>query len=181
MSSEEIDRLQYELESLRQENQKLKTTVAQPTGGRPPEPEAPAVPDPVFKGLLQQYQRLKEVNARLQGLFAQYDEAERALAALLPALEIEFKGQSSEIAQLQQSLVETDQTYAEVVARLEQQLKAVRQENESREARLREDYTHQLQALKQRMQELEAPQRQTAGPVARPEAEPKVFTPFRIL
>ena len=186
MSAEELDRLRQELETLRQENQALKSAVGQaaPTNGHVALVQPPAVPDPVFKGLYQQYQRLREANAQLGALRAQYDEAERALATLLPALELEIKGWTTEIENLQQSLAETEQAYAEVVARLESQIRDLRQDTETREAQLRASYEARLDALQDRLTRLESsPPPVGPSPAPRPEADEddNPFTSFHIL
>lgn len=185
MSAEEFDRLRHELESLRRENQELKSGAGLPAAanGHVALADAPAVPDPVFKGLHQQYQRLREANARLTSLQGQYHEAERALAILLPALELEIKGRTTEIDNLQQTLAETEQAYAEVVARLETQIRDLRRETEAREAHLRAEYAERLDRLQASIARLETPPSPVPAPPAdRPGGEAEdPFSAFRIL
>ena len=128
MSKEEIQQLLEELESLRKENLDLKITVGLPSpeiiNGYP----APAKiqEDVILKGLRTQIQTLQESNRNLKQALEGYEEVERSLSTLLPALEVQMKGQTTEIYNLKQNIDQTENTFAGVVRRLEQQIKQMR-------------------------------------------------------
>lgn len=123
--------------------------------------------DPVLKGLQSQLSHLRQANQQMRQMASSYAELERSLATLLPALEIQIKGWDSEIRTLQSNSEESDQTYASVVDTLEQRIRAMRQDYESR-----------IQALEEA---LARSNRSSSEAPQAPEADGNDSNPFRDL
>jgi len=127
MAQEELSKLQSELESLRQENRRLKAmahlrtdayVATLPTDG--------AVADSLLPRFSEQLTRLKEANQRLQTATEGYTELTRSLDTLVPALEVQLRGLHSELHQLRGNQQDTEATYASVVADLEKRIQTLK-------------------------------------------------------
>ncbi|GAB4403647.1 MAG: hypothetical protein OHK0039_03030 [Bacteroidia bacterium] len=133
--------------------------------------------DPVFNGLRRQHAQLRSANRRLGDIVAQYEAAERALATLLPALEVQILGWTREIENLNAAQQDTEQTYASIVGRLEAQIQQLKAEFRAREAQIQEAYEARIAQLRQRIDALEqqqAPQ-QDSGDADSPFSSLNIF------
>ena len=160
MSKEEIQQLIEELESLRKENLDLKISIGLPSpeliNGYP----APAEisDDAIIKGLRNQIQTLQEANQNLNHALKGYEEVGRSLSALLPALEVQMKGQTTEIYHLKQNIDQTENTFAGVVEKLEQQVKQLRHQLLEQ----REHFHQELLQIQSRPLKAEKPSERTS-------------------
>lgn len=112
--------------------------------------------DPVLQTLMQQIRFLGESRQHIQTGLDQLTEAERSLQTLLPALEIQIRGWTNEIKQLQARLNETDSTYAEVVDKLDARLRRQQEETNKQLAALSASYEGKTQILREQIEALQA-------------------------
>ncbi|MEM7372529.1 MAG: hypothetical protein AAF587_28170 [Bacteroidota bacterium] len=181
MTKEEIQKLIEELESLRKENLDLKITVGLPSpeiiNGYP----APAKiqEDAILKGLRNQIDALKQTNKSLRQALAKYDDVERSLATLLPALEVQMKGQTTEIYHLKLNIDQTENTFAGVVRKLEQQIKLLRENHQREKEQMQLQFEQEILRIKSESESKLPVQktRKKKKPAANAEL-PKVQNPF---
>lgn len=179
MTKEEIQKLIKELESLRKENLDLKITAGLPSpeiiNGYP----APAKiqEDAILKGLRNQIEALKAANQHLQQALDKYDNVERSLATLLPALEVQMKGQTTEIYHLKLNIDQTENTFAGVVRKLEQQIKMLRNNHQEEKEEMQRQFEQEILRMKAEFSQSNSFSEETTSP---PSSEdlPKIRNPF---
>ncbi|MFK7922526.1 MAG: hypothetical protein AB8H47_11250 [Bacteroidia bacterium] len=137
-----------ELTQLREENVRLKAVSGL---SQLPEPSELEV-DPLFLKIKQQLIHLQDANIISQQSMELTQQAEQALAAMIPALEVEFHGKNNQIKQLKAANLDLENTYVMVIEKLEQQLKEFKQRFLDQENRLEE----RLAEIQQRQSDLEA-------------------------
>jgi hypothetical protein len=127
MTPEEILQLRAENNRLQKENARLRAfTVLPKENNQAHEPSGLEV-DPLFQKLASQLQQLREANLISAKVLELSQQSEQAMAALIPALEVQFHGMNNEITQLKAANLDLENTYASVVEKLEGQVKALRQ------------------------------------------------------
>jgi hypothetical protein len=126
MTPEQIRRLQQEIAS---QQQKETHPEGEHLNGHtlPDFILEPEKHDPVITGLHQQLRQVRSANRRMRELMDLYQEIERSLSTLLPALEIQVKGWNTEIQNLRQNAEDTDHAYVSIVTQLENKLSELRQ------------------------------------------------------
>ncbi|MEL7534980.1 MAG: hypothetical protein AAFN10_27000 [Bacteroidota bacterium] len=144
---EEMQHLLEELSQLREENTRLKAVNGL---SQMPEPSELEV-DPLFLKIKQQLMHLQDANIISQKSMELTQQAEQALAAMIPALEVEFHGKNNQIEQLKAANVDLENTYVSVVEKLENQLKELKKQFSEQENRLES----KLEALQKQQSELE--------------------------
>lgn len=142
-----MQHLLNELAQLREENTRLKAVSGL---SQMPEPSELEV-DPLFLKIKQQLIHLQDANIITQKSMELTQQAEQALAAMIPALEVEFHGKHNQIEQLKAANVDLENTYVSVVEKLESQLKELREHFVEQENR----FDTKLAALQKRQRELE--------------------------
>ncbi len=145
---EEMQHLLDELSQLREENNRLKAFNGL---SQMPEPSELEV-DPLFLKIKQQLVHLQDANIITQKSMELTQQAEQALSAMIPALEVEFHGKNNQIEQLKAANVDLENAYVSVVEKLENQLKELKKQFAEQENRLEA----KLEALHQQQNELEA-------------------------
>lgn len=181
---DEMKHLLDELTQLREENIRLKAVSG---FSQMPEPSELEV-DPLFLKLKQQVIHLQDANIISQKSMELTQQAEQALAAMIPALEVEFHGQNNQIKQLKAANLDLENTYVMVVEKLEKKLKAFKkqfidQENrlEERSAAFQNQQTDLAAALND-SQALNADYRaQLASVETKKELAPEEASPFKSL
>jgi DNA repair exonuclease SbcCD ATPase subunit len=157
MSQEEVRRLKAEVSHLRKENQQLKVVAgwqsARTNGHSAASQEKP---DPILNVLQNQLKQIKRANQAIRQAQELFLDAERSLETLIPALELQMKGWISEIHQLQDATGDAETAYAEVVARLEQQMRHIRRDLYEKEQALERRYQAEIASLTQELQALRA-------------------------
>ncbi len=135
MAQEEIERLQTELEHLRAENHQLRAEADFSTYFSSSTPDAHLVPhDSLLPAFTQQLARIKHANEIFQEAVASYQELEKSLETLVPALEFQIKGWHNQLQGLQSYQAETENAYASVVGQLESKIKELKIQVESLQA-----------------------------------------------
>lgn len=158
MSQEEIQQILDELEALRKENQDLRISGGLPSpelvNGYP----APAriKEDVILKGLRTQVSVLQQANKDMKQAMETYDNAERTLATLLPALEVQLKGQTTEIHNLKLNIEQTEHTFAGVVHKLEQQVKQMRKMHRAEKRDMQKQFEQELFRIQTEYETLQA-------------------------
>ncbi|MEL6593586.1 MAG: hypothetical protein AAFQ68_26025 [Bacteroidota bacterium] len=159
---EEKQHLLEEIAQLREENTRLKAVSGL---SQIPEPSELEV-DPLFLKIKQQLIHLQDANIISLKAMELTQQAEQSLAAMIPALEVEYHGMHNQIKQLGEANVDLENTYVAVVQKLEEQLKVLKQEltdqEDKMETRLQELQNQQaeLQTALNESQELNALYRQ---------------------
>lgn len=144
---EEMQHLIDELTQLREENSRLKAVNGL---SQMPEPSELEV-DPLFLKIKQQLIHLQDANIISQKSMELTQQAEQALSAMIPALEVEFHGKNNQIEQLKAANVDLENTYVSVVQKLEEQLKELKQRFADQENR----FDTKLESLQKQQTELE--------------------------
>ncbi|MEL7341943.1 MAG: hypothetical protein AAGM67_15790, partial [Bacteroidota bacterium] len=121
---EEQQHLLQEINQLREENARLKAVNGL---SQMPEPSELEV-DPLFLKIKQQLIHLQDANIISHKAMELTQQAEQALATMIPALEVEFHGMHNQIKQRDEANVDLENTYVAVVQKLEEQLKLLKQE-----------------------------------------------------
>ncbi|WNJ16319.1 hypothetical protein [Pontibacter sp. G13] len=116
--------MQAEIARLRQENETLRaesSASAERLVHAGPNPYLlPSTP--LMEALREKRDELQVNNDQIESVLESYQNLQRSLDALIPALEIQIEGWGREIHQLHQTIAETETTCAEVVSHLEAKL-----------------------------------------------------------
>lgn len=139
MSQEEFQKLRAELESLRQENRRLRSVAHIPKNQNGHSPTVLPKHENLIPAFNQQLQRIKLANTHLGKAMENYQELSRSLETLIPALEVQLKGWVNQLQQQKDSQQGTESAYASVVDGLEGKLKKLRGEMDqlSKESEMR--------------------------------------------
>jgi hypothetical protein len=121
---QEFEQLRQTIAALRLENQKLKAAAGLPLNGH--RNGQSLEEDPALRALARQFEAVQQLRAQGETQVAGLKKAEQALAALIPALEVEWRGLRQQAGQYRQQVDETENTYASVVEKLEHQLRDLR-------------------------------------------------------
>lgn len=154
MAPEDLQQLKAELTTLRQENQRLRQAKTIISAEGVPLQELPEAipPDTLLPTLVRQLDQLQEANAQFKTAVDLFDEVQRSLGTLIPALEVQFTGWTNEIYHLRTAQNDAEQAYASVVSRLETQLNNLKaRANEPRSA----DLAQQLLTTQQEREQLQ--------------------------
>jgi chromosome segregation ATPase len=187
MTREDIQQLLTENERLKKENEELKVSLSFSSVETINGVEDPAElrNDTVFRNLNQRLDLLGQSNTQLKTALAGFEELEKGLSTLLPALEVQLRGWNSEINQLRRSIEQTENAYVGVVARLEEQVKDLRNSQEAEKQALEARHeaqlahlTQQIDQLSQRLSQTEAPPASLPSSAGQQEANP--FTSLSI-
>jgi hypothetical protein len=154
---QELDRLRQALAALQRENQQLKAAAGLPltrlVNGH--KNGHPLPQDPALKALARQVEALHKLRVQSENQLSALKKAEQALMALLPALEVEWRGLQQQSQLLQQQVGETENTYASVVEKLERQLKDLRFDMKSEMQQQRQAHEAAKLKLHRRLASLE--------------------------
>ncbi len=150
MTQEEIFHLQAEIQRLQKENDRLKVYSVVP-----PEKIVERAPselkvDPIFEKLRDQQQQLTNANLMFAKVKELSQQSEKALSALIPALEVQFHGMKNEIEQLKTAHLETENAYVSVVEKLEAQIRDFKQQWQQQEV----DFAFRMKKMEIRQNEI---------------------------
>jgi chromosome segregation ATPase len=158
MSKDKIKLLEEKIEDLRKENSQLRTALnvreLQGENGQPVLSREKL--DSTVKALVRQLDELKEFHASIGKALERSEKVKNSMEALVPALELQIRGYEGEIEKLHAAAEDTAETYAGIVANLENQLKEIKQEKEKEQEELKVGFEAELSELKARISQLEA-------------------------
>ncbi|MEM7654675.1 MAG: hypothetical protein AAF399_00990 [Bacteroidota bacterium] len=187
MTHEEIHQLLTENERLKKENEELKVHLSfssvETINGYNDASEL--LNDTVFNSLNQRLSLLGQSNAQLKAALTGFEELEKGLSTLLPALEVQLRGWNTEINNLRRSIEHTENTYAGVVSKLEEQVASLRDSQQADKEELQAKHETQIAQLTQQMELLSERLQQTEvaeeGVVAPDDVSEEPENPFRTL
>ncbi|MCI4670848.1 MAG: hypothetical protein MRZ79_22120 [Bacteroidia bacterium] len=124
MAEEDIQKLHSEIESLRKENQRLRIAAGEFLTQENGLAQESAVidKDSILKVLSKQVENLNEINDQVNTMLDGYQEIQRSLGAILPALELQMEGWANEVLNLKKHIEISESAYAAVVQQLEDKL-----------------------------------------------------------
>jgi uncharacterized protein (DUF342 family) len=187
MTHEEIQQLLLQINTLRQENEELRNSLnfssVETINGY--EDPSEVFKDTVFKGLKNQLSVLGKANQQFRSAATGYEDLEKSMSTLLPALEVQLRGWNNEILNLRQSIEQSENTYAGIVEKLEHQLRQLKisylkelAEQKAQHQAREEALQAELKAAKTQIQG--SAERSTSSQRTEPSA-PKRTNPFRTL
>lgn len=130
MAEEDIQKLHSEIESLRQENKRLRIAASHFLGQENGVKQESSVieKDSILKVLGKQVEDLRKLNDQVNSMLDGYKEIQRSLGAILPALELQMEGWANEVLNLKKHIELSESAYATVVAQLEDKLGKTRRQ-----------------------------------------------------
>ena len=104
-------------------------------------------PDPTVQALRAQISPLTEAHQLFHQALEISDKVLRSLQAIAPALDMQIHGLNSENAQLKSATSDTENTYAGIVEKLENQIKVLKNEHSDAAQKQQEEYQAEIQRL----------------------------------
>ncbi|MCB0836516.1 MAG: hypothetical protein KDD99_07655 [Bacteroidetes bacterium] len=152
MSKENIRLLKEEIENLRKENSHLRTAlkVKEMEGENGQSVISREKLDSTVKALVKQLDELKEFHSLIGKTLERSKKVEESMEALAPALEVQVRGYQREIDHLHASSEDTAETYAGIVANLENQLKEKEESHQKEMEKIKAEYEAKVKALEEK-------------------------------